>query len=323
MSGAKKPSAPEAAARRAAIPAAPTRQEPNKSDPKYPIYDLVREALVSLPSMFESEINITGVLATDLFTFNSALGASIEDQIVRALNTPQIRAVWDPESRWLSLRFARRSQSFPDVVLVDDKTPAAGPVLGIELKGWFVLSREGEPSFRYKITPKACAPFDLVAVFPWALSSAVAGRPHLYAPYIENAAYLAEYRNWYWRWGMDGDAATEAGRGLRLSPVTTPYPSKNHPADDDAVDDKGRNFGRIARAGVMTEFVERQLNELLLGVPCSSWLLFLKAHASEAKPDEVARVLARLEAAVVGSSVPAEKSEALRARLQEIVDLLS
>ena len=40
--------------------------------------------------------------------------------------------------------------------------------MGIELKGWYVLAKEKEPSFRYKVTPAVCAPADLLVVVPWA-----------------------------------------------------------------------------------------------------------------------------------------------------------
>ena len=42
----------------------------------------------------------------------------------------------------------------------------SAPLLGIELKGWYVLSKEGEPSGRYKVTPAACAPQDLLVIVP-------------------------------------------------------------------------------------------------------------------------------------------------------------
>ena len=31
--------------------------------------------------------------------------------------------------------------------------------MGIELKGWYVLAKEREPSFRQKVTPAACSPW--------------------------------------------------------------------------------------------------------------------------------------------------------------------
>lgn len=42
------------------------------------LFQDVFKALFALPSFFKSDLLISGVLATDLFTFNSSLGATIE-----------------------------------------------------------------------------------------------------------------------------------------------------------------------------------------------------------------------------------------------------
>ena len=73
------------------------------------------------PSYFKTDLRISGVLATDLFTFNSSLGATIEAQVVEALNA--IRGSWDPEQRYAAYSFVRQSQRFPDVIL---RTAASG-----------------------------------------------------------------------------------------------------------------------------------------------------------------------------------------------------
>ena len=41
-------------------------------------------------------------------------------------------------------------------------------LLGIELKGWHLLAKETEPSFRFLATPQACARADLFVVYPLA-----------------------------------------------------------------------------------------------------------------------------------------------------------
>jgi hypothetical protein len=83
----------------------------------------VKDALVSLPSYFKTETNIEGISATDIFTLNSALGATIENQVVATLN--QMRSVWDPKkgeeaelgeatadaSRWILILSSVKSQS--------------------------------------------------------------------------------------------------------------------------------------------------------------------------------------------------------------------
>jgi len=73
-----------------------------------------------------------------------------------------------------------------------------GPLIGIELKGWYMLSREGVPNFRLDCTPAVCAPQDLLVVVPWAFADVVAGSPRLLPPYVTPVRYAAERRNWHW-----------------------------------------------------------------------------------------------------------------------------
>ncbi len=48
------------------------------------------------------------------------------------------------------------------------------PLMGIELKGWYLLSREQAPTYRFTVTREACNPWDLLAVVPWVLSNVLA-----------------------------------------------------------------------------------------------------------------------------------------------------
>jgi len=59
------------------------------------VFEAVKRALGALPYSFSTDLIITGVAATDLFSFNTSLGASIETQVVKALN--EMRPVWDPD----------------------------------------------------------------------------------------------------------------------------------------------------------------------------------------------------------------------------------
>ena len=208
-------------------------------------------------------------MATDLHTFNTSLGSTIEAHVTAALN--ESRMIWDPDKRYAQYRFVRQSQTFPDVILKAATPDAPEPVImGIELKGWFALSKEGEPSFRYRATPAVCMLQDLLVVFPWALSDVVAGRPLLFPPYIESARYVAEYRNWNWQHEKTGASA------LQLSTAANPYPLKSEPIADEAINDKGGNFGRIARTNLMDSFKNQVLAEELSGIPVQAWIKFLK-----------------------------------------------
>lgn len=74
--------------------------EPQISDPDqqwehYDLFTRVNKALFALPSFFKSDLLVSGVLATDLFTFNASLGATIEAQVTDGLN--ELRSTWDPD----------------------------------------------------------------------------------------------------------------------------------------------------------------------------------------------------------------------------------
>ena len=55
--------------------------------------------------------------------------------------------------------FIRRSQSFPDVRLVRRTLESVDVIMGIELKGWYVLSKEKVPSFRYQVAVGRALPW--------------------------------------------------------------------------------------------------------------------------------------------------------------------
>jgi hypothetical protein len=175
----------------------PVEKWPRHDWEHFGIWEKVKEAIYALPLYFRSETVISGLSATDLFTLNTALGATIEENVVRTLN--EMRSVWDPEGRYKLYGFTRQAQTFPDVMLkrYAGQTEHAEVVLGIELKGWYLLSKEEEPSFRFKVTSAACADQDLLVVVPWVLSSVISGTPRVFLPFVVPAKYAAEYRNYH------------------------------------------------------------------------------------------------------------------------------
>ena len=161
------------------------------------VWEAVRNrALPELPLHFRSTIQIGGIHATEIYTFGAALSAAIEEEVVRTLNS--LREVWDGERTFPNAQFVRQPQRFPDVLLIDEGQDQI--IFGIELKSWYLLAKEGEPSFRFTATPSACAPADLLVIVPWTLSFAVAGAPIVLEPYTESARYVAEYRNTGGKW---------------------------------------------------------------------------------------------------------------------------
>lgn len=272
-------------------PAQPKQSEPKQSWVYFDLFKAVRSAIYSLPSRFESSLRISGVLATDLFAFNASLSATIEEQVVSALNS--MRSVWDPDQKYALYDFERRPQTFPDVVLKassSDITPQI--ILGIELKGWYVLAKEREPSFRYKVTPAVCSDADLLVVVPWALSEVVSGTPKVFAPFVVGAKFAAEHKNWYWEHGRSGTSK----KGVLLSTVDQAYPTKSDMISDKPESDSGGNFGRLARTGLLDSYIAELFEERLVGISLSAWQKFLSIFTETRSVTEISSELEKLAA---------------------------
>lgn len=293
----------------------PQRVSPKKTHSDYALWTHVKEAILSLPGYFSApEIRVAGVRATEVFTLGAALGATIEDQVVVTLN--RMRHVWDAQDAYPLLTFIRQPQTFPDVKLRD---AASGAIkLGIELKGWYLLSKEGEPSFRYQVTPRVATVWDLLVVVPWFLSDVISGTPRVLRPHIESARYAAEYRNHWWRNVRDAKGSATA---IRSPKGVGPYPQKSDHIVDHPVEDAGGNFGRIARIGLIDEYVDEMLDEQITGIPARYWHRFLSMFKEGADPADIARALERIERLVSGRRPdPTEiRARTILARLLELL----
>lgn len=267
----------------------PVREEPSKEWQHYALWCNVKEALYSLPYQFRTDTYIEGVDLTDLPTLSPAVGTTVEQQFVDCLN--QMRSVWDPEGKYNECAFVRQSQTFPDVLLIKAAGEDATPILGIELKSWYLLAKEGEPNFRFRATKAACAPTDLVVIVPWLLSQVVSGRPKLLKPFVENARYVAAWRNYYWQFNR----GTTGDRTIIVPEDVRPYPRKSDAINDRPVSDSGNNFGRIARTGIMDKYIEEIYSERVAGIEIRHWLRFVKIFSEGRARDEIEREFERLE----------------------------
>lgn len=238
------------------------------------LYQRVRDAIAAMPSHFKPDIHITGLSTPNLHTLNTPLGATIEDQSVVTLNA--MRSTWDPDKKYSTYSFVRQAQTFPDVrlVLAPGVSTGAGVLMGIELKGWYVFAKEGVPTYRFVTTPTTCAPADLLVVVPWALSEVISGRPLMFAPFIESARYVAEYRNHWWE-HVRKSKGTE--NGVVIPYDAKPYPGKADKIADNPQSDSGGNFGRIARTGLMDAYIVGIKQLPLSGVPIEKWLGFFQS----------------------------------------------
>lgn len=297
----------------------PERYSLDPDDPRTKLHENLKDALFALPHYFTSPINIEGLIATDLFSMNTLLGGAIEEQAVRILNS--LRALWDPEGRWASHEFMRFPESFPDVRLVKSANDP-GPVIGIELKGWYLLSKEKEPSFRYRACEAATTPYDLIVCVPWALSNVLSGNPVTYEPYIEQAKYAANMRTHYW-WHRTG--ATQNRINTIRHPNTRPYPQPGSNYVDCPVQDGGGNFGRIARVpDLMKDWIEKTSLTKLAGIEACYWVDFLLAFKEGATPEEIEHAIGLIDLKVRSQrdNLPADARRRMLELIYQLMELL-
>ena len=294
---------------------------PALSWPHRTLYDRVIAALHALPGRFISPLVIEGVPATDLFTMNTPLGAAIEASVVDSLNA--LRQLWDPSGSYASYTFVRQAQTFPDVLLRSTDPNAVEKILlGIELKGWFAIAKEGEPSFRYNASGKACADADLLVVVPWIFDSVISGKPKLLQPIITEARFAAEMRNHHWEFVRVAKSKT-AERGVTLAQHVGTYPMKANQYSDRAINDSGSNFGRIARCGVMNTEVDAILKEPALGIPLSAWQQFLSMFSEKSTETSIAKDLLAIEAKLIKPlQLSPEQRDEMMSHARGILELL-
>lgn len=252
----------------------PNQQFPTQDWEHYELFVKVFESFAEIPQYFRSTITVSGIRATEIYAFSSVLGLTIEQEVIRTLNS--LRNLWDTEQIYGDYLFVRQPQSFPDVLLKNPKSQHI--IMGIELKSWYLLAKESEPSFRYQVTPNACATQDLLVIVPWVLSNVLSGSPIVFKPFIASARYVAEYRNYWWQYLRNAKSSTEI-----WSPEgVTPYPRARDKISDKPVSDSGKNFGRIARVGLIDDYVRSFESLELLGIEVWRWRRFLKEKGEEA-----------------------------------------
>ena len=256
----------------------------SEGDQHRDLYRDVRDAIASLPTYFRTETRISGILATDLHTLNTVLGATIEEQVISTLN--QIRSTWDPNGQYALYRFVRQAQTFPDVLL--RRASDNDILLGIELKGWYLLAKEREPSLRFQVTEAACAEQDLIVVVPWVLDNVVSGSPTVFEPFVTPAKAAAKHRNHHWQHVRDASSDIE----IQEPDDVAPYPRKTDQILDKPASDDGGNFGRLARTGIMDDYTKRLDEVPLCGIKTTHWRDFLRTFP-EGTDDAQARAKLR------------------------------
>lgn len=264
-----------------------------KGDIRFGLIERLRTiAFPSLPAECRIDNTYSGILATDLFSLNTLLGSMIESKVVAFLNSH--RHLWD-DGKWKEYHFIRSNESFPDVRLVNI-SGVKKVVLGIELKSWFILSKEGEPSFRYRTASEACDKGDLLCIVPWYLSDAVCGNPVLSTPWVYSAKAAAEASKRHWVYlRQTSTPLSLSHRGLDVPKGIKPYmENARDKTNYKPKQDGGNNFGRLARTGIMDDFVKETLQTDILGIPAYNWSLFLKAHTDAGTLSDIQKKIAQI-----------------------------
>ena len=297
----------------------PTRQPPEVTWEHILVWQKVYDLIESLPNYFKSEVLIKGVNVTDIYSVGSLLSAIIETQIVDMLN--KLRNIWDIDNKYSNYSFIRQSQTFPDILLINTQKQS-DIIFGIELKAWYVFSKESEPSFRFTVDPDACGKPDLLVVIPWFLSEVISGTPNLMTPYIELAKYAAEYRNYYWIRSRE----TSNIRSMGIIPPPQehrhPYPQSKLESSDKAKDDKGSNFGRIARAGLLDEYLFKIKQVDYLGIRVLHWMKFFKTMSENKTSAEIDKQLDTILANIITESKHGREIPEYQKIMQELIENL-
>ncbi len=121
---------------------------------------------------------------------------------------------------------------------------------------------------------RACTPQDLIMLVPWCLSNVLSGTPVIFRPVMDLALYYSEYRNYWWQHVRNTEDSVEIEEPAGVAP----YPNARDNISDRPVSDKGSNFGRIARIGLLDEYKREMDNMSLLGIGASEWRRFFKEH---------------------------------------------
>ena len=103
-------------------------------------------------------------------------------------------------------------------------------------------------------------------------------------PWVHPAREAAEYRNH--RWTEIRVTTTDPGIVHPSRPVS-PYPTKADEIADRPVSDRGGNFGRLARTGLMEDFLQTSRRASIAGMAAEHWISFFRIYS---EPRDYAKI---------------------------------
>ena len=117
--------------------------------------------------------------------------------------------------------------------------------------------------------------------------------------------------------GVTGNAAA-----VRTAEHQTPYPKKGDRFNDAAVQDSGGNFGRVARGGVMQDFIAELMEKPLAGIPLGAWQRFLRIFSESFTETRLRNQLQQIELNSAATINRSPESKAAFATFVESVERL-
>ena len=140
-------------------------------------------------------------------------------------------------------------------------------------------------------------------------------------PYIELGKYAAEYRNF--RWMTARENSTRSTSIVRPPEVyRRPYPQSKVEASDKAENDKGNNFGRIARSGLLDDYLLKIKAIDYLGIKVSHWMKFFRVMSENRTSEEIDRQLDGILETIKAEIEPNKIAPDYQNTLQEIIENL-
>lgn len=148
-----------------------------------------------------------------------------------------------------ALHVRRNNSNYPDLGIWEEGVQ----IMGVEVKTFNIMSLEGVPTARFKVTPEAIGRADILIVACYLRRCVVGdfGPAELKRPWIESARLVAHER------ALENE---RQGKQTDVPEVVGEYGPRDH-INDHVKGDKGSNGGRLGR---VMESLRVHINDLLL-----------------------------------------------------------
>jgi hypothetical protein len=117
------------------------------------------------------------------------------------------------------------------------------------------------------------------------------------------------YRNYYWQKSrIENNEDAKINRPPERN--RKPYPASKQESSDEAASDKGGNFGRVARAGILDEYTSDIKAQDYLGIKITHWITFFKAISETSADSHIDKRLQTLKNQILSEPDSADEERA-------------